>query len=84
MSPLHVVGGAASSGHIARAALDVFSPEPLSKDSPLLGVANGPAARGWGGGGVGNRGSPFEHLCFHPGQGSMSRFPTLVNPDELW
>jgi D-3-phosphoglycerate dehydrogenase len=34
------VAEAVKSGHIARAALDVFSPEPLSKDSPLLGVDN--------------------------------------------
>jgi D-3-phosphoglycerate dehydrogenase len=34
------VAEAVKSGHIARAALDVFSPEPLSKDSPLIPLDN--------------------------------------------
>ena len=34
------IADAVKSGHIMRAALDVFSPEPLSKDSPLLTLDN--------------------------------------------
>jgi len=34
------IADAVKSGHIMRAALDVFSPEPLSKESPLLTLDN--------------------------------------------
>ena len=34
------VAEAVKSGHVARAALDVFAPEPLAKESPLLECDN--------------------------------------------